>query len=109
MSPLLGEGLQVQDQGVRNVLGGRKGRMCSGTKSRVDLGSPVDDVLNDWRGVLEERCQSSIVDSLGLLDDDEILCWGLEGIREGSLGSVEGCKARPSADSSIGLVLFKIG
>lgn len=28
--------------------------MSSGTKSRVDLGSLVDDVLDDWRSLLEE-------------------------------------------------------
>lgn len=31
----------------------------------------------------------SIVDGLGLLDDDEVLGGGLEGVREGSLGSLK--------------------
>ena len=67
--------------------------MSASTDGGVNLGRPVDDVLYDWLSVVDHwskalrvsdksllpRAQThSIVDTLGLLDHDEVLSRGLE-------------------------------
>lgn len=91
---LLSELLQLLDESVRHLARVLDNGIGSGPKSRVDLGSLVDDVLDNGRGVLEQRSDAlkksanrtayparetyRIVDGLGLLDDDQVLGRGLE-------------------------------
>ena len=63
---LIGELLELLNQCVRVVRRGLNDGAGSSAEGRVDLGSPVDDVLDDGRGLLEEGCNSLDVSVLAL-------------------------------------------
>jgi hypothetical protein len=55
---LLSKGLELLDEVAGVVLGNTDGRLSSCTKSRVDLGSSGEDVLNYGLILLEHGCDA---------------------------------------------------
>ena len=58
LSTLLGKRPQLFEESVRDLLGRLKGSVGSRTNGRVDLGGPVDDVLDDGLGLMEHRSEA---------------------------------------------------
>lgn len=93
---LAGKSLELLEESVRDVLRALQGGVGSSTEGGVDLGGLVNHVRDDGRGRLEVWSESlgdhqrlavlrsetthSIVNTLGLLDDNKILGRSLEGV-----------------------------
>lgn len=87
---LVSEGAELGEKVLSALLGlvdGLGGASLERAELRVDGGSLVEDLLDDW---LDEGNDTVVGECLGLLDADELVGGGLEGIREGCLGAVKG-------------------